>query len=107
VERIGVIETVATLLACLVAGVALGLIFFGGLWWTLQRVPQVRHPGLLVAASLALRSAVVMTGLFLVFDDQLERLGAALLGVFAVRAWLRRRIGAQIADSREARTKEA
>ena len=83
------------LLLSLLAGMALGLLFFGGLWWTVRRLTTARHPGLLLSASLLLRSGLTMLGLYWVFGNELERLFAALLGMLLVRFWLRRRIAVQ------------
>lgn len=84
------------LVLSLLAGMALGLFFFGGLWWTLKRITVVRNPGLLVSVSLLLRSVLTMAGLYLVFDAQLERLLAAVVGMLIVRFWLSHRITEQI-----------
>ena len=84
------------LLLSLLAGMVLGLLFFGGLWWTVKRLTVVSNPGLLMGVSLLLRTVLTMVGLYWVFDGQLDRLLAALLGMLMVRLWLRRRIAAQI-----------
>lgn len=44
------------------AGVLLGLAYFGGLWWTLGRLPERRRPHAWVALSFALRALVVLAG---------------------------------------------
>lgn len=51
-------------LAGLLAGAGLGLAFFRGLWLTVRRLPGARHPALWVLASLLLRFALVLAGLF-------------------------------------------
>jgi F1F0 ATPase subunit 2 len=78
----------------LLAGGVLGALFFGGLWWTLRRVAASRRPYGWLAASFAVRGAVVLAGFAL-----LARLGgwwpplAALLGFVAARLVLVRRFG--------------
>lgn len=94
------------LVLSLLAGMALGLFFFGGLWWTLRRITVVRNPGLLVSLSLLLRSVLTMAGLYLVFDEQPERLLAAVVGMLIVRFWLSRRITAQISLLRSGQTEK-
>lgn len=42
-----------------VAGAALGLVFFGGLWWTTQRLATTSRPGLLLSVSLLGRLLVL------------------------------------------------
>lgn len=67
----------------LVAGVLLGLVFFGGLWWTTQRLATSSRLGLLLSVSLVVRVVVLAAGLFL-----LARIGggALLLGAFGLLA---------------------
>ncbi len=49
----------------LVAGLLLGAMFFGGLWWTVQRGLAARQPALWFGASMLLRSAIVLAGFYL------------------------------------------
>lgn len=46
-----------------VIGTALGLWFFGGLLWTVHRLPYVHFPGLLAIASFLVRTAGVVAGM--------------------------------------------
>jgi F1F0 ATPase subunit 2 len=69
-----------TLAPAMVMGLLLGAIFFGGLWWTVRKGVSSKHPALLFLGSLLLRSAIVVTGFYLVSDDQWQRLLATLLG---------------------------
>ena len=48
------------------AGIALGAVFFGGLWLTARRLIARPHPGLLALLSLVGRMAVLGFGMFLV-----------------------------------------
>lgn len=50
----------------LLAGVALGLFFFGGLWLTVARLTTARHPAILAVASFWIRTAVVAGAMLLV-----------------------------------------
>jgi F1F0 ATPase subunit 2 len=70
-------SAVITLAAGLVAGVVLGLVFFGGLWWTTQRLATSSRPAILVSVSLLVRVAVLAAGLFLLAQ---VGSGALLLG---------------------------
>ncbi len=45
------------------AGSLMGIFFFGGLWWTVQRLPHARAPALLALLSLIFRAAAVL-GIF-------------------------------------------
>jgi F1F0 ATPase subunit 2 len=47
-------------------GSLLAILYFGGLWWTVRRLPIARHPSALYFGSLLLRLAIVLAGLFIV-----------------------------------------
>lgn len=68
------------------AGVALGTLFFGGLWWTVQRAAVSPRPALWFGPSLLLRIAVVAGGFYLVGDGTWQRLAACLGGFVLARA---------------------
>ncbi|MCB0579721.1 MAG: hypothetical protein KDD10_10485 [Phaeodactylibacter sp.] len=74
----------------LLAGAALGVIFFGGLWWTVRKGLTARRPGLLFLGSMLARSAIVLTGFYLIGGDSWEKLLAALLGFIGMRAVITR-----------------
>jgi F1F0 ATPase subunit 2 len=46
------------------SGIALGGLFFGGLWLTVQYVPKTAGGGLLVLVSFVARTALVLLGMF-------------------------------------------
>ncbi|WP_373509472.1 ATP synthase subunit I [Thiocapsa sp.] len=68
-----------------VAGLALGAVFFGGLWWTLRKSLESRRPALWLLGSLLVRMSLVLVGLYLVSGGQWERLLAGLAGVIGAR----------------------
>jgi F1F0 ATPase subunit 2 len=68
-----------------IAGLALGVIFFGGLWWTLRKSLQSPRPALWLLGSLLVRMSLVLVGLYLVSGGQWERLLACLAGVIGAR----------------------
>jgi len=49
-----------------VAGLLLGGIFFGGLWWTVREGVTSRRPALLFIGSFVLRTSIVLAGIYLV-----------------------------------------
>lgn len=77
------------------AGLGLGLIYFGGLWLTVRKLPAARQPGLLAAGSLAGRMAVCLFGFYLVMDGRWERLLSCLAGFVLIRISLVRRLPGQ------------
>lgn len=62
------------------AGVGLGLIFFGGLCWTVRRGLSSRHSALWFSGSLMVRMGIVLAGFYLVSACHYERLLACLTG---------------------------
>jgi len=82
------VSATVTLLLAAVAGLALGLLYFGGLWLTVRRIARTRHPGPLFALSLLLRMALTLAGFYLVMDGSWQRMLACLAGFIAVRQLL-------------------
>lgn len=77
------------------AGAALAVFFFGGLWWTVRRLPASRRPGVLMAVSLILRLAVTGAGILLVGRGRWENLLACLAGFLVARTLVMRRLGSR------------
>jgi F1F0 ATPase subunit 2 len=81
------------LLLALLAGIVLGAIFFGGLWWTVRRGVSSRRPALWFLGSLLLRAAIALAGFYFVARGDWRRLVACLLGFILGRigvTWLAR-----------------
>jgi F1F0 ATPase subunit 2 len=77
-------ETLVLLLA-LVAGIFLGAIFFGGLWWTVRRALSSRQAAIWFAGSLFLRMAIVISGFYYVMQGDWRRLVVCLAGFLLAR----------------------
>jgi len=90
-----------------VAGLVLGAIFFGALWWTLRKGLQSPRPGRWLLGSLVLRTALVLAGFYLVGAGHWERMLACLLGFVSARLALTRAAARPAAGSRAASTQEA
>jgi len=67
------------------AGLVLGAIFFGGLWWTVRRGLASPCPALWFTASLSLRMAVAVTGFYFVAGSDWRRLLVCLAGFTIAR----------------------
>ncbi|WP_313952601.1 ATP synthase subunit I [Accumulibacter sp.] len=67
------------------AGFALGVVFFGGLWWTVQKAVSSRRPALLFLGSLLLRMSLALAGFYAVGHSDWQRLLACLFGFVVVR----------------------
>jgi len=90
----------------LLAGVLLGVLFFGGLWWTVRRGLSSRQPALWFLGSQLLRTTLVVAGFYAVAGSQWERLVACLAGFvtarLAVMWWCRLSDGQRLSPVREA-----
>ena len=78
------------------AGVGLGAIFFGGLWWTVRNGVSANQPALWFFASWLLRTGIALAGFYLVSGGHLSRLLACLVGFALSRpavTWLTRPSG--------------
>lgn len=69
----------------LVAGLVLGAIFFGGLWWTVRKGVLSKHPALWFLGSMLLRMSSVLVGFYFVGRGDWERLVVCLLGFIIAR----------------------
>ena len=76
-----------------IGGAGLGAIFFGGLWWTVQRGVSSTQPALWFVGSLLFRMTVAMCGFYFVSNGHWDRLLSCLLGFFMANltvTWLTR-----------------
>jgi len=69
-----------SLMDALIAGVLLGTLFFGGLWWTVRQGVSATRPALWFLGSLLLRTGIVLAGFYVVAGGHWERLLLCLLG---------------------------
>lgn len=67
------------------AGLAVGLFFFGGLYWTVRRLATARYPAALSLGSMLLRLGVSLAALYLVMAGDWRRLAAAVVGMIVMR----------------------
>ena len=82
-----------TLVLALVAGILLGTIFFGGLWWTVRKGVLSNHPATWFLGSFLLRTGIILAGFYFVSGGHWERLLLCLLGFVMARlvvTWLTR-----------------
>jgi len=80
-------EAVTLLLSC-GAGGALGLFFFGGLWWTVRKSVTSNWAAFWVLGSLFVRMSLVLAGLYFVSGGRWERMLACLLGFIIARQFV-------------------
>ena len=69
----------------LVIGAVLGVIFFGGLWWTVRSSLTATNPGLRFLASSLLRTGTVLAGFYYVSRNGWPSLLLCLCGFIVAR----------------------
>jgi len=67
------------------AGMLLGAMYFGGLWWTVKQGLASPRPALWFLISLLLRLSLALLGFYFVAGDDWKRLLACLLGFIVAR----------------------
>lgn len=77
-------ETLNLLLAW-VAGILLGSMFFGGLWWTLRKGLASKQAALWFFSSMLLRMSLALAGFHFVSGGHWERLLSCLVGFILAR----------------------
>ena len=82
-----------SMLLILAAGILLGSIFFGGLWWSIQKGRKSKHPALWFSGSLLLRMSITLAGFYFLGHGHWERMMVCLLGFIIARFILMRLIG--------------
>ena len=92
------------LVASFLVGVLLGCFYFGGLWWTVRRMPQTAAAGFWLLGSFVLRTAVVLTGFLAISNGQWERIIASLIGFLIARSAIVRLTGDMNSSSQSAPT---
>ena len=82
-----------TLALAWLAGGVLGVVFFGGLWWTVRKGLSSQQPALWFLGSLLLRMSLTLAGFYFVGRGHWQRLLLCLLGFVMARVvvtWLTR-----------------
>ena len=75
-----------------VAGALLGVFFFGGLWWTVQKGVTSERPALWFLGSLLLRTGLILAGFYFVAQGHWSRLVVCLLGFLIARVIVVKRL---------------
>lgn len=75
----------AVFLMCFLFGAVLGVFFFGGLLWTVQKGLTVGRPALFFCISYLARLSIVLCGLYWISGGHFERILSSLAGFLLVR----------------------
>jgi F1F0 ATPase subunit 2 len=87
------------LLPVVAAGTGLGAVFFGGLWWTVNRLLLGRLSTSWLVGSAVARFSLVLAGFLSVAGDHWQRWLAVLAGFIAVRISMSRLLPSPTAGS--------
>jgi F1F0 ATPase subunit 2 len=79
------VSETSRLITALIAGLMLGAIFYGGLWWTVRRSVSSKTLSLWLIGSFALRAIIVVSGFYFVSQGDWRRLLGCLLGFVVAR----------------------
>ena len=66
-------------------GLVLGVLFFLGLWYTVQKVTMSKTPALWILGSFVFRIGIVLLGFYYIGADNWQRLLACLAGFIVAR----------------------
>ncbi|WJG07700.1 ATP synthase subunit I [Aliiglaciecola sp. LCG003] len=80
-------------ISALILGFGIGVVFFGSLWWVLNKGVNARHPFVWFSVSLVLRLAFALCALYWVSQGNWKRLLVAVVGFTIARMLLNRKIG--------------
>jgi F1F0 ATPase subunit 2 len=75
-----------SLVAAFVAGVVLGALFFGGLWWTVRKGLSSPRPALWFLGSALARMSVALLGFYVVGGEHWQRWLLCLVGFILSRS---------------------
>ncbi len=91
--KAGMMSEVVLWSVTFVGGILLGLLFYGGLWWTVRLLPAVRRPALWMLSSFILRVMVTVGGFALLTAGDWRKVAFALFGFVVARVVIVRTLG--------------
>jgi len=68
-----------------IGGIFLGFIFFGGLYWSVNKLPEVKYPAVLMITSALVRMAILLAGIYFIAGNDIKKILSILLGVVLVK----------------------
>ena len=75
-------------------GAGLGLLYFGGLYWTLRSLPGKPHPAARLGLSFILRTLIALFGFWLIIQKDVCAFFFTIGSFFLMRLYLTRKLGA-------------
>jgi len=68
-----------------IGGILLGIIFFGGLYWSVNQLTKVQYPAALMIVSALVRMGIILFGVYLLADNNIKNVLAILIGIILVK----------------------
>ncbi len=62
-------------------GITLGVLFFGGLYFSVDKLTTVKYPALMMLGSTVLRMFVLLGGVYLLMSGDVKNAAASLVGI--------------------------
>lgn len=84
------------LLLAAVAGGLIGMVFFGGLWWTVHKGMTSRYAAFWFTGSLMLRVGVALAGFYFIGGNDWQMMLACLFGFAVARIVVMRLTGSRL-----------
>lgn len=78
------------MLPAFIGGIVLGILFFGGLWLTVQRAMHSKKTALIFAGSFMIRMSVFLTGVYYVSQNSWQKMLVCLAGFLIARTVITR-----------------
>ena len=79
---------IAKVLAAFLAGMLLGVFFFGGLWWTVRKTLSSPQAALWFSGSFLARTAVTLTGFYFAAQGDWRRMAGCIAGFLGARLFV-------------------
>jgi F1F0 ATPase subunit 2 len=76
---------VLNMILVFVTGIALGMLFFGGLWLTVKKTVTARKPAILILSSFIVRVAIVLLGFYFICAEDWQKILVAFSGFIIAR----------------------
>jgi F1F0 ATPase subunit 2 len=78
----------ARILAAALAGMLLGVFFFGGLWWTVRKTLSSPLAAFWFSGSFLVRTAIVLLGFYFVAQGDWRRITGCVAGFLGARLFV-------------------
>ncbi|MEO7524148.1 MAG: ATP synthase subunit I [Ferruginibacter sp.] len=76
---------IANMVLAFIIGLLLGVLFFGGLWFTVKKLTASKMPAILVMSSFFFRISIVLIGFYFVGLGDWKKLIVCLIGFILAR----------------------